>query len=139
VSWCYIHASVTIENEYESRTYYNRQGYNHIEARLYNDTIDYNSDGKVLLHYTEDDDSPEIITPISLIFGKQDIIAYHTETKDGEDDTCEKTEIQLYEFKRKGNYLAWTEIETPQYGYVELRLTVKGKQSLFKVSICLSQ
>ena len=133
VSWCYIHASVTIENEYESRTYYNRQGYDHIEARLYNDTIDYNSDGKVLLHYTEDDDSPEIITPISLIFGKQDIIAYHTETKDGEDDTCEKTEIQLYEFKRKGNYLAWTEIETPQYGYVELRLTVKGKQSLFKV------
>lgn len=133
VSWCYIHASVTIENEYESRTYYNRQGYDHIEARLYNDTIDYNSDGKVLLHYTEDDDSPEIITPISLIFGKQDIIAYHTETKDGEDDTCEKTEIQLYEFKRKGNYLPWTEIETPQYGYVELRLTVKGKQSLFKV------
>lgn len=133
ISWCYIHASVTIENEDDSRTYYNRQGYDHIVARLYNDTIDYSSDGKVLLHYTEDDDSPEIITPIALIFGKQDIIAYHTETKDGEDDTCEKTEIQLYEFKRKGNYLPWTERETPEYGYVELRLTVNGKQSLFKV------
>ena len=133
ISWCYIHASITIENEDDSRTYYNRQGYDHIVARLYNDTINYSSDGKVLLHYTEDDDSTEITTPISLIFGKQDIIAYHTETKDGEDDTCEKTEIQLYEFKRKGNYLAWTEFETPEYGYVELRLTVKGKQSLFKV------
>ena len=133
ISWCYIHASVTIENEDGSRTYYNRQGYDHIVAKLYNDTIDYSSDGKVLLHYTEDDDSPEIITPISLIFGKQDIIAYHTETKDGEEDTCEKTEIQLCEFKKQGNYTPWTEMETPEYGYVELRLTIKNKQSLFKV------
>ena len=133
ISWCYIHASVTIENEDGSRIYYNRQGYDHIVAKLYNDTIDYSSDGKVLLHYTEDDDSPEIVTPISLIFGKQDIIAYHTETKDGEEDTCEKTEIQLCEFKKQGNYTPWTEIETPEYGYVELRLTVKNKQSLFKV------
>ena len=132
VSWCYIHSSVTIENIDDSRTYYNRQGYDHIVARLYNDTIGYNADGKVLLHSSDDEDSPETITPISLIFGKQDIIAYHTETRDGEDDTCEETEIQLYEFKKKNNYTPWTETDTPECGYVDLRLTIKGKQTLFK-------
>lgn len=131
-SWCYIHASVTIENEDESRTFYNRQGYDHIVAKLYNDTIDYSADGKVMLHYAEDEDSQEKAIPISLIFGKQDIIVYHTETKDGEDSTCEETEIQLYEFKKKGKYTPWTEEDCPEYGYVELRLTIKGKQPLFE-------
>ena len=131
-SWCYIHASVTIENEDETRTFYNRQGYDHIVAKLYNDTIDYSADGKVMLHYSEDEDSQEKANPISLIFGKQDIIVYHTETKDGEDSTCEETEIQLYEFKKKGNYTPWTDEVCPEYGYVELRLTIKGKPQLFK-------
>ena len=132
VSWCYIHASVTIENEDERRTFYNRQGYDHIVAKLYNDTINYSADGKVMLHYAEDEDSQEKANPISLIFGKQDIIAYHTETKEGEDDTCEETEIQLYEFKKNGNYTPWTEENCPEYGYIELRLTIKGKPQLFK-------
>lgn len=132
VSWCYIHASVTIENEDERRTFYNRQGYDHIVAKLYNDTIDYSADGKVMLHYAEDEDSQEKANPISLIFGKQDIIVYHTETKDGEDSTCEETEIQLYEFKKNGNYTPWTEENCPEYGYIELRLTIKGKPQLFK-------
>lgn len=132
VSWCYIHASVTIENEDERRTFYNRQGYDHIVAKLYNDTIDYSADGKVMLHYAEDEDSQEKANPISLIFGKQDIIVYHTETKDGEDSTCEETEIQLYEFKKNGNYTPWTEENCPEYGYIELRLTIKGKPLLFK-------
>lgn len=131
-SWCYIHASVTIENEDETRTFYNRQGYDHIVAKLYNDTIDYSADGKVMLHYSEDEDSQEKANPISLIFGKQDIIVYHTETKDGEDSTCEETEIQLYEFKKKGNYTPWTDEDCPEYGYVELRLSIKGKPQLFK-------
>lgn len=131
-SWCYIHASVTIENEDETRTFYNRQGYDHIVARLYNDTIDYSADGKVMLHYAEDEDSQEKANPISLIFGKQDIVVYHTETKDGEDSTCEETEIQLYEFKKKGNYTPWTDEDCPEYGYVELRLTIKGKPQLFE-------
>lgn len=133
VSWCYIHASVTIENGDEIHTYYNRQGYDLIVARLYNDTINYDADGKVLLHFSEDEDSPETISPISLIFGKQDIIVYHTETRDGEDETCEETEIQLCEFKKNGLYIPWTEIDSPSYGIVELRLTVKGKEYLFKV------
>lgn len=131
-SWCYIHASVTIENEDETRTFYNRQGYDHIVAKLYNDTIDYSADGKVILHYAEDEDSQEKANPISLIFGKQDIVVYHTETKDGEDSTCEETEIQLYEFKKKGNYTPWTDEDCPEYGYVELRLTIKGKPQLFE-------
>lgn len=131
-SWCYIHASVTIENEDETRTFYNRQGYDHIVAKLYNDTIDYSADGKVMLHYAEDEDSQEKANPISLIFGKQDIVVYHTETKDGEDSTCEETEIQLYEFKKKGNYTPWTDEDCPEYGYVELRLTIKGKPQLFE-------
>lgn len=131
-SWCYIHASVTIENEDETRTFYNRQGYDHIVAKLYNDTIDYSADGKVMLHYSEDEDSQEKANPISLIFGKQDIIVYHTETKDGEDSTCEETEIQLYEFKKKGNYTPWTDEDCPEYGYVELRLSIKGKPQLFE-------
>ena len=131
-SWCYIHASVTIENEDETLTFYNRQGYDHIVAKLYNDTIDYSADGKVMLHYSEDEDSQEKANPISLIFGKQDIVVYHTETKDGEDSTCEETEIQLYEFKKKGNYTPWTDEDCPEYGYVELRLTIKGKPQLFE-------
>ena len=132
VFWCYIHASVTIENEDESLTFYNRQGYDHIIARLYNEAIDYTADGKVMLHYAEDEDSQEKNIPISLIFGKEDIVVYHTETKDGEDCTCEETDVQLYEFKKKGNYTSWTETDSPEYGYVELRLTIKGKPQLFK-------
>ena len=81
-----------------------------------------------------DDDSPESITPISLIFGKQDIIVYHTETTDGEDDTCEITDIDLIEFKNdKDRYTPWTEADAPEYGKVDLRLTIKGKQPLFNV------
>lgn len=132
VFWCYIHASVTIENEDESLTFYNRQGYDHIITRLYNEAIDYTADGKVMLHYAEDEDSQEKNIPISLIFGKEDIVVYHTETKDGEDCTCEETDVQLYEFKKKGNYTSWTETDSPEYGYVELRLTIKGKPQLFK-------
>lgn len=132
VSWCYIHASVTVQNEEESLTFYNRQGYDHIVAKLYNDTIDYTVDGKVILHYAEDEDSQEKTVPISLIFGKEDIVVYHTETRDGEDSTCEETDIQFYEFKKKGNYIPWTGTDSPEYGYVELQLTIKGKKQPFK-------
>ena len=133
VNWCYIHASVTIENESERRTFYDRQGYDHIVARQYKDTILYTEDGKVLLHESEDPDSPETITPISLIFGKGDIIAYHTETKDeGEEDVCEITEVELCEFKKDNRYVVWSESEGPEPGRVDLRLTVKAKTSLIK-------
>lgn len=132
INWCYIFASVTIEDGKESHTYYNRQGYDHIIARQYNETIEYNADGKVIYHSADDENSPEDTTLVSLIFGKQDIIAFHTETKDGEIDICEETEIQLCEFKNKGNYTPWTDVDVPEYGYVELRITVNGKQSLFK-------
>lgn len=132
VSWCYINVSVTVKNEDESLTFYNRRGYEHIVTRQYNDTIDYTAAGKVLLHCTEGEDSIETITPISLIFGKQDILVYHTETKDGEDDIYEETEIQLCEFKKNGSYKPWTDNDTPEFGYIELRLTIKGKQSLFQ-------
>ncbi len=132
--WCYIHASVTIENENERRTFYDRQDYDHIVARQYKETIQYTEDGKVLLHESEDVESPETITPISLIFGKEDIIAYHTETKDdGDEDICEKTEIEQYEFKRGDRYVIWSETDYPEPGCVDLRLTVKGKASTFKV------
>lgn len=132
--WCYIHASVTIKNEIETRTYYNRQGYDHIVVYQYKETIQYTEDGKVLLHQSDDKDSPETITPISLIFRKEDIVAYHTETKEeGDEDVCEMTEVELYEFKNGNRYVVWSEAERPEPGYVDLRLTVKGKVSLFKV------
>lgn len=132
--WCYIHASVTIKNENESRTFYDRQGYDHIVVRQYKETIQYTEDGKVLLHESDDMESPETVTPISLMFRKEDVIAYHTETKDeGDEDVCEETKIELYEFKKGNKYVVWSEAERPEPGYVDLRLTVKGKASLFKV------
>ena len=132
--WCYIHASVTIKNENESRTFYDRQGYDHIVVRQYKETIQYTEDGKVLLHESDDMESPETVTPISLMFRKEDVIAYHTETKDeGDEDVCEETKIELYEFKKGNKYVVWSESESPDSGCVDLRLTVKGKASLFKV------
>ena len=133
LNWCYIHASATIENESETRTFYDRQGNNHIVAHQYKETIQYTEDGKVLLHESEDPESPETTTPISLIFGKEDIIAYHTETKDeGEEDVCEMTEVELFEFKKDNRYVVWSEAERPEPGRIDLRLTVKAKTSLFK-------
>lgn len=132
MSWCYIQTSVTIKDDAETRTYYNRQGYDHIVARRYDDTISYVADGKVMWHHADDEESPETVTPISLIFGKKDIIAYHTESKDGEEDQCQVGEIELCEYKRNGNYTPWTEADAPAYGYVELRITVKGRPTLFK-------
>ena len=133
--WSYINTSITIEDGNESRTYYNRQGYDHIVARQYQETIQYTEDGKVMWHHSEDEDSPESTEPIYLIFGKTDLIAYHTENKEeGDEDTCEAIETELIEYKNsKGNYIAWTDTDLPTFGYNKLRVTVKQKQYLLNV------
>lgn len=130
INWCYINASVTIECGNDSRTYFNRQGYEHIIAHQYKGTIQYTPDGKVMWHYSEDEDSPETVQPIFLIFSKSDIVAYHTETKeDGDEESCEATEIERYEYKIPGgNYLEWTTSNVPDYGYLKLRVTIKQKE-----------
>jgi len=136
--WCYINASVTIENENETRTFFNRQGYDHVVSRLQADTIQYTADGKVMWHHSDSEEVPETIKPISLIFDRHDIIAYHTESKEeGEEDVCTSAEIELYEYKNaRGNYTPWTDIDAPKPGYVELRLTVKQKLIPYKVFYC---
>lgn len=135
VYWSYINASITIEDGNESRTYYNRQGYDHIVARQYQETIQYTEDGKVMWHHSEDEDSPELIDPIFLIYGKSDLIAYHTENKEeGDEDTCEAIEIEIFEYKgSNGNYTVWTNTDLPTFGYNKLRVTVKQKQYLLNV------
>lgn len=131
--WCYIHASVTIKNENEVHTFYDRQGYDHIVARQYKETIQYTEDGKVLLHQSDGMESPETVTPILLIFKKEDIVAYHTETKDeGDENVCVATEVQLIEFKKDDRYMRWSETEEPEPGCIDLRLTIKGKEKVLK-------
>lgn len=134
INWCYINASVTIECGNDSRTYFNRQGYDHIIAHQYKETIQYTEDGKVMWHYSEDEDSPETVQPIFLIFSKSDIVAYHTETKeDGDEESCDATDVELCEYKSPGgNYLEWTSSNVPDYGYVKLRVTIKQKQHLLE-------
>lgn len=135
IYWSYINASITIEDGNESETYYNRQGYVHIVARQYRETIQYTEDGKVMWHHSEDEDSPELIDPIFLIYGKSDLIAYHTENKEeGDENTCEIIKIELCEYRgSNGNYTVWTDADLPAFGYNKLRVTVKQKQYLLNV------
>ena len=137
--WHYIYDCATLKDEHDrEQTFYNRQGYDMVTTRLYNDTISYKNGGLVSYYSIgdpeEDDELSEKQLP--LIFGKSDIIVRHFNTKDDvknaqpdSDTTPEQVEWRL----DNGRYNEWPESERPKYGEVTLRVTSKGVQNLITV------
>lgn len=137
--WIYIYDSVTfIDDKGKEICLYNRIGYDQVTTRLYTDTIHYIDGGKVKHYYIEDPDiSDEYDTDEwPLIFGKEDVIVRHFATKDDIRNAQpeEDTTAELIEFKLpNGRYAQWSEEDSPSYGEVTLRVTIKGKPYLFPV------
>lgn len=133
--WYYIYDTATIVNgRGGSITFYNRQGYDRVATKLYSNTIRYINGGYV--NYCSEDEYGDISPRLlPLIFNPHDVIVRHFNTKDdilnAQPDSL--TEPELIEFKDGANYVEWTDIQTPGYGYVKLRVTIKGTQEPFEV------
>jgi len=138
-NWFYIYDSVTITDEKGKEiSLYNRIGYDQITTKLYSDTIHYVNGGKVKHYYIDDpeESTAHDVDELPLIFGWEDVIVRHFATKDDilnaqpEEDSM----AEMVEFKQEnGRYQEWTLMDEPQYGEVQLRVTVKGKPFLYTV------
>ena len=133
LNWFYIYDCVTFFDEKGKEiSLYNRIGYDQITSKLYSDSIHYVNGGKVKHYYIEDPEESDNydIDELPLIFGWEDVIVRHFATKDDilnaqpEEDCV----AELVEFKQpNGRYQEWTSADEPQYGEVQLRITVKGR------------
>ena len=135
--WCDIYDRVTIEDEQGSlATLYNRTGYYSISTKLYRDSICYAAGGTVK-HISESDDidfdATEELLP--LIFGKSDIAIYHFETKDDAKNELVESikQAEAIVFKVAGHWEKWTGLLQPEYGVLDLRITVQGRQLPYRV------
>ena len=81
----------------------------------------------------EDFDATEELLP--LIFGKSNIEIYHFETKDdAENELAESVrQAEAIEFKSLGHWVQWTAVQQPEYGALDLRITVQGRQMPYRV------
>ena len=135
--WCDIYDRVTIEDEQGSLvTLYNRTGYYSISTKLYRDCICYATGGTVK-HFSESDDEDFDATEelLPLIFGKSDIEIYHFETKDDAKNELAESirQAEAIEFKAAGHWQQWTDLQQPEYGALDLRITVQGRQMPYRV------
>lgn len=132
-NWNYITSDITIcDNNGYSKTLYNNQGYDQVYACLHNDTILFH-EGGLIKYSIEDEEEGFIEKWYPLIFGKDDIRVHHFLSKEDKingdvetDEACDKVEI-----KRGSRYIQWTDYDNPNYGVVDLRVTVKNVQHSF--------
>lgn len=105
-------------------TLFNRQGYDQVVTRLHADTLCY-TEGRISYTDNTDDAGDEEFLP--LVFGKDDIIVRHFESRNDLGDGA-FTEVDLgpVEFRKGREYSEWTDAVTPPQGKVTLRFTVKG-------------
>ena len=105
-------------------TLFNRQGYDQIVTRLHADTLCY-TDGRISYTDAGDDGGDDELLP--LVFGRDDIVVRHFESRNDLGDGA-FTEVDLgpIEFRKGREYREWTDTETPAQGKVTLRFTVKG-------------
>lgn len=134
--WVYIFDSITIRNRDNGKTItlYNRQGYDRVFTRLYNETIRYKEGGLVdFIAYDEDGEDESSRLP--LIFSPDDIRVRHFATKDDILNAAPEndTDPENIEWKREtGRYEKWEDGCSPAFGIVNLRLTKKGAYLPFK-------
>lgn len=130
--WHYIYDSATLLDERgREQTFYNRQGYDVVTTRLYNDTIHYKHGGLVGYYTIDDPEEDDEVTEkqLPLIFGQHDIIVRHFNTKDDVKNAQPDSDItpDLVEWRLpNGHYTVWNDNDTPRYGEVTLRVSVKG-------------
>jgi len=140
-TWNFLHIydSVTFSDEKGKEiSLYNRIGYDQITTRIYADTIHYVNGGKVRHCYIDapDESNEYEIDEWPLIFGCDDVIVRHFATKDDILDARpeESNLADMVEFKQpNGHYQEWTSTDVPQYGLLQLRITVKGHTFPFTV------
>lgn len=132
--WRYIHEFVRFtDSAGHEHTLFNRQGYDQITAKLHSDVLRYSSAGTVKYLEWDDDLNDDAESQVPLLFHKKDLVIRHFKTRnDPEDTQCEvETSPEKLEFKLNGNYVEWTGDNGPQPGFLKLRVTVKGRESLY--------
>lgn len=128
--WRHIYDEETISDGKTSINFYNRQGYYRVATRLYSNAIKYINGGMVE-YFTYDEEYDQMESRLlPLIFGTEDIIIRHFNTKDDILDAQpdKDFEADLIEYKDGSRYTPWTDSESPNYGVVKLRITLKGRQ-----------
>lgn len=127
----YIYDKATITYGKKEVTFYNRQGYYRIMARLYGETIRY-IDGGYVWHTKPNDDGRPKDELLPLIFGRDDIMVRHFGTKDDIMNAKADDEAapEMVEYKDGAKYVEWTDSKRPRYGKVALRVTSRGKQTV---------
>lgn len=134
MNWCEIHTSVTIEkDENEIKTFYNRIGHDYISTRTYDNTIQYIDGNKVALFEYDEESGVNVFDTIPLIFSKDDIVCYHCQKNDDDEDVFEEIKPELLEYKVKGSFEPWEDDSPVAYGKTRVRATIKGKQQTLDV------
>ena len=134
MNWCEIHTSVTIEKgENEIKTFYNRIGHDYISTRTYDNTIQYIDGNKVSLFEYDEESGVNVFDTIPLIFSKDDIVCYHCQKNDDDEDVFEEIKPELLEYKVKGGFEPWEDDSPVAYGKTRVRATIKGKQQTLDV------
>ena len=112
-------------------TLFNRQGYDQIVAVPHSETLRY-KDGLVSYFKDVDGELEELMLP--LVFGREDLIVRHFESRnDLLDDNCIDYAYEKLEFMEEGRYREWTDTTAPQQGKTTLRITIKGVARKFIV------
>lgn len=132
--WSFVPTSVTLEDDDEVKTFYNRQGTIHLLPNLHGSTIHYNDEGKVNVYHYKDEELVE--DRLFLIQERKDISAIKTECNEEDRSTSiEDLTIESYEYKDQtsGRYNTWSDDESPNPGYNTLRLTINGQPHIVEV------
>lgn len=138
-SWKEITDSMTLTDGNQEVKLWNREGYLQVTTRLYTDVIAYEN-GKVrhfYAEYPEYADEADTSELLPCIFGKEDVMVRKFTTRDFEltDRFTEETP-ELIEARNSGTRLfeEWLDKAPVEYGKIDLRLTIKGRQHLMTVA-----
>ena len=109
---------------------YNRQGYDQILAWPHRELLRYHNG---CVNYTEEVDGELEESQIPLLFGREDLVVRHFETRNDLSEDAQGTQFdwEKLEFLKGGAYCEWTDEVKPSEGKVILRVTVKGAQRKF--------
>ena len=119
---------------------WNREGYIQFSPKLYTDVLQYQN-GKVCYLYNEDPDiypEPESEEWYPALFCREDVRAYHFNTREMINTSPDKVDIQKIEFKAFKSssstpFEEWTEYNQPPFGRIKLRLTIKDDEKIYPV------
>lgn len=129
--WAFIYDSLTFNDETgKALTIYNRNGYDQVTTRRYNNLLSYRMGGFIRHEYIADsdmsDEPDEELLP--LIFSKDDVLVRHFQTKDAiiNAEAEEEESAEIVEWKQaNGHYAVWNGNNLPPYGVVTLRINIK--------------